>query len=73
MEEDLICPYCGAVQESHEPDEVSSLMCSTECEVCGRAFSYCVTVSRSYDSYEEDDDFDDDEIVLAEEDEDEEL
>ncbi len=35
--ENLICPYCGAVQETHEPDEISAIMCLTECERCDRA------------------------------------
>lgn len=54
--ENLICPYCGAVQETHEPDEISAIMCLTECERCDREFWYSVDVRRSYDSdkYEED-------------------
>lgn len=35
MNEDLICPYCGAVQETHEPDQISADMCWTQCEKCG--------------------------------------
>ena len=36
MNEDLICPYCEAVQETHEPDQISADMCWTECESCGQ-------------------------------------
>lgn len=48
MQEDLICPHCGAIQLCHEPDEISAYMCNTECEQCGKIFWYSVTVSRSY-------------------------
>lgn len=50
MNEELLCPYCGAIQQTHEPDEISALMCMTECEACGREFWYSVTVTREYDS-----------------------
>lgn len=48
MEEKLICPYCGAVQYNHEPDQESAFMCHTQCESCDAEFWYSVTVSRSY-------------------------
>ena len=54
MNEDLICPYCGAVQEAHEPDQISADMCWTQCEKFGKDFWYSVSVSRDYDSWEED-------------------
>ena len=34
MNEDLICPHCGAIQETHEPDQTSVYMRLTECEKC---------------------------------------
>lgn len=46
--EDLICPYCHCVQHTHEPDDISALMCITECEHCGRIFEYSVEVTRTY-------------------------
>ena len=54
--ENLICPYCGAVQETHEPDEISAIMCRTECERCDREVWYSVDVRRSSasDTYAED-------------------
>ena len=54
MNEDLICPYCGAIQETHEPDPISADMCWTQCEKCGKDFWYSVSVTRDYDSWEED-------------------
>lgn len=55
MEEKLICPYCEREQYCNEPDEISSLMCLTECEHCGKKFWYSVEVKRTYQSrtYEE--------------------
>lgn len=53
-DEDLICPYCGAVQNCHEPDEISSDMCHTECESCEKSFWYSVTVRREYFPYKDD-------------------
>lgn len=50
-EERLICPYCGREQLTHEPDDISSTMCNTECEHCGRLFWYAVNVSRTYCPY----------------------
>lgn len=38
MNEDLICPYCRAIQETHEPDQISADMCWTECESCGEDY-----------------------------------
>ena len=32
MSEELVCPYCGAVQETYEPDRISADMCWTQCE-----------------------------------------
>ena len=52
-DEDLICPYCKAVQNCHEPDEISSDMCHTECESCGKSFWYSVTVRRDYYPYKD--------------------
>lgn len=55
-EENLICPYCGAVQENDEPAAISMIMYLTRCQSCARKFWYSVYVRRSYDSdkYEED-------------------
>ena len=36
MNEDLICPYCGAIQETYEPDQISADMCWTQCENAGK-------------------------------------
>ena len=58
--EELICPYCGEVQYTHEPDEISADMCFTECEHCGKNFWYSVTVTRTYWS-EKDNEADEDE------------
>lgn len=44
----LTCPYCGREQLCHEPEEMSSYMCCTECECCGKLFWYSVTVTRTY-------------------------
>lgn len=46
--EELKCPYCGAIQECHEPDEFSADICVTECEECEREFEYSVRVERLY-------------------------
>ena len=54
MSGELICPYCGAVQETHEPDQISADMCWTECESCRKDFWYSVSVTRDYDSWEDD-------------------
>ena len=48
----LVCPYCGEEQHKHEPDEISSTMCPTECEHCKRTFFYSVEVMRVYAPYE---------------------
>lgn len=53
-DENLICPYCDGVQNCHEPDEISAHCCLTECEHCGKAFWYSVTVRRDYSPYKED-------------------
>lgn len=53
MNEDLICPYCGAIQETHESDQISADMCLEKCEKCGKDFWYSVSVTRDYDSWEE--------------------
>ena len=60
MDEDLICPYCGAIQNCHEPDEISAMMCNTECESCGKVFWYMVDVTRTYSPYKDEDDADSD-------------
>lgn len=54
MSENLICPHCGAEQETHEPDQISADMCWTQCEKCGKHFWYSVSVRRDYDSWEGD-------------------
>ena len=54
MNEDLICPHCGAVQETHESDQISAGMCLEKCEKCGKNFLYLVSVTREYDSWIED-------------------
>lgn len=46
--EKLVCPYCGAEQECHDPDMITAFVCTEECERCGRVFEYSVSVSRSY-------------------------
>lgn len=48
MENELICPYCGAPQLCHEPEEISAHVCTTVCESCGEPFEYAVTVTRYY-------------------------
>ena len=54
MDEDkLVCPYCGREQYTHEPDDISSIMCNTECEHCGKLFWYSVTVTREYSPYKD--------------------
>ena len=50
-EDKLICPHCGQEQHTHEPDDISSDMCLTECENCGKEFWYAVMVTRSYMPY----------------------
>lgn len=50
----LICPHCGKVQETHEPDQISADMCWTQCEKCEKDFWYSVDVTREYDSWIED-------------------
>ncbi len=47
-EGELICPYCGEVQQCHEPDEFSSHSCYTQCESCGKNFWYWVRVTRGF-------------------------
>lgn len=54
MSKELICPYCGAIQETHESDQISAGMCLEKCEKCGKDFFYSVSVTRDYDSWEED-------------------
>lgn len=51
MDDSLICPHCGCEQETHEDDDISALMCSTECEQCGKMFWYSVSVIREYSPY----------------------
>ena len=55
MSETLVCPYCKREQYCHEDDEISALMCHTECESCGKEFWYSVDVVRSYYSRTEED------------------
>lgn len=45
MDDVLICPWCGREQYTHEPDDISSLMCYTECEGCGKTFWYSVEIN----------------------------
>lgn len=54
MNEDLICPYCGAAQGMHEPDVFSTDVCWEQCEKCGKDFCYSVDVIRDYDSWDGD-------------------
>ena len=54
MSEELICPHCGAAQETHEPDQISANMRWTQCEKCGKNFWYSVDVTRDYESWEDD-------------------
>jgi hypothetical protein len=49
----LICPHCGKPQYTHEPEEISSCMSSTECEHCEKTFWYAVNVTRSYSVFVE--------------------
>lgn len=51
MSKELICPYCGAVQETHEPDQTSVYMRLTECEKCKWFFWYSFDVMKGYDSW----------------------
>lgn len=32
MDDELICPYCGMVQDCHEPDDISAEMCDSIAE-----------------------------------------
>jgi len=48
MSEKLICPYCGKVQRTHEPDNISHSKVRTRCEHCGRRFWYTVKVTWGY-------------------------
>lgn len=59
-EGELICPYCGEVQQCHEPDEFTSHSCYTQCESCGKNFWYWVRVTREYDSFKDDKNSEDD-------------
>ena len=59
--DELICPHCGQEQYTHEPDDISSDMCLTECEHCGKEFWYAVVVTRTYMPYTDDDDKQEDE------------
>lgn len=52
---ELICPYCGEIQQCHEPDDISANMCYTECEHCDKPFWYAVKVTREYESFKDDD------------------
>lgn len=58
-ESTLICPYCGEVQQCHEPDDFTSYSCYTQCERCEKNFWYAVKVTREYDSYKDDKDSED--------------
>lgn len=44
----LVCPYCGTVQDCHEPDPFDADICVTECKECDREFEYSVRVAREY-------------------------
>ena len=48
MTDVLTCPYCGAIQETHEPEQISAMMANTTCEHCGKTFDYSVDVIRTY-------------------------
>ena len=48
VSETLICPHCGKVQYTHEPDDIGTYYCLEECEHCGELFWYSIEVSRSY-------------------------
>lgn len=54
IEETLICPYCGKVQYTHDPDDISGDMCYTICEYCEKPFWYAVEVVRTYSAYKDD-------------------
>lgn len=54
FDDTLICPHCNCEQLSHEPDDISSHMCYTQCEHCDRPFWYAVEVSRTYTAYIDD-------------------
>lgn len=47
---ELVCPYCGRVQDCHEPDVIDACCANTICEYCERLFEYSVTVTRTYNS-----------------------
>lgn len=55
MAKELICPYCGEEQYTHEPDQIDALMCFAECEHCGKHFWYSVSVQRDYEATKEED------------------
>ena len=54
--DELICPYCGEVQQCHEPEEITCDIANTDCEFCGRNFDYSVDVVREYFSFGESED-----------------
>lgn len=51
MNEELICPHCGAVQETGEPDEPIADMIWTQCEKCGKNFWYSASLIKNYNSW----------------------
>lgn len=48
LDDELICPYCGAVQNKHVMESEDEKNCGTYCEKCGKAFFYDVSVIHSY-------------------------
>ena len=53
LDDELICPYCGAVQTEHEPEgeDGNGIL---YCQKCGLRFGYDVTVIHSYYVWRED-------------------
>ena len=47
FDDDIVCPYCNAVQMNHEPEAESSIS-ECNCEHCGRRFRLAVEVIHSY-------------------------
>lgn len=48
----LTCPYCGYVQQEHEPEGKSADMCFTQCQSCGKIFMYDVQVRQNCRVYQ---------------------
>lgn len=50
---ELLCPYCGAVQYETGEDTESAYRKQRTCEHCGKLFWYAVRIVKEYAVYEE--------------------